>query len=58
MADTVERLAKKQAERFDVPLDDKRRDDARWWLRAIAEELPNHVEGMLAAKWLREQADG
>ena len=59
MSDTVERLAEKRAAHFGPSslVVDTIRNDARWWFRAIAEELPPHVEGMLAARWLRDQAE-
>ena len=61
-SEMVERLAKKQAEHFDVKMSLTRFEDARWWLKAIADELERgipmeHWSGWESAVgWLREQA--
>ena len=68
MSSMVERLAEKQAKNFDVPCDENRERDARWWLNAIADELDKTLTtperpnlGLTSTsdavlKWLRSQA--
>jgi hypothetical protein len=57
----VERLAKRWFKHAagDVERLDTARDDARWWLRAIAEEIDaNPDTGFFpVADWLRSEAD-
>lgn len=61
MSDLVERLAKARFE-WDPGADDKPEDEARWWLKAVAELLEHDPRSpypcsIECAEWLRTEAD-